>query len=165
MRVLVTGDTHIPDWYGSLPGKLLDEAKKSDMILLTGDIVGNEVIETLNRYAPVKAVQGNFCRLDVKQRLPEKKVLNLDGWRIGLTHGHLGEGVNSDEMSLSLFKKDQVDVVVHGHTHHHHKTFLNDVLIIDPGSPLDIRFTRTNSYAIITLGDEINTEFVLLNGH
>jgi len=98
MRVLATGDTHIPDWYGSLPGKLLDEAKKSDMILLTGDIVGNEVIETLNRYAPVEAVQGNFCHLDVKRRLPEKKVLNLDGWRIGLTHGHLGEGVNSDEM-------------------------------------------------------------------
>ena len=164
MRVLATGDTHVPDWYGSLPRKLLDEAKKSDTILLTGDIVGNEVIETLNKYAPVEAVQGNFCHPEIKQKLPVSKVLTLEGWRIGLTHGHLGEGVNSDEMSLSLFKVDQVDAVVHGHTHHHHKTFLNDVLIIDPGSPLDTRFTRTNSYAIITLGDQIKTEFVVLNG-
>src|SRR5438876_1210305 len=105
MRVLATGDTHIPDWYTSLPEKLIDEAKRSDVILLTGDLVGSGVIETLSSYAPVEAVQGNFCHADLKQSLPIKKTLDLDGWKVGLTHGHLGAGMNADDKSLSHFRK------------------------------------------------------------
>jgi predicted phosphodiesterase len=82
-----------------------------------------------------------------------------------LTHGHIGEGTNADEKSLSHFRKGEVDLVVHGHTHHHHhKTKIDGVLIVDSGYPLDTRFTRTKSYAVITLGDEIGTEFVVLDG-
>ena len=162
MNVLVTADTHIPDWYDSLPSRLIEDAKKSDLILLAGDIVSGEVIDILERCSPVEAVHGNFCHADLKKTLPAKKVLELAGWKVGLTHGHLRRGRNSDEMSVSLFE-EPLDLVVHGHTHHHHRTLIGDVLVVEPGSPLDTRFTSVHSYALLRLGDEIAVEFVVLD--
>jgi hypothetical protein len=162
MRVLVTADTHIPEWYDSLPSRLLLDAKQSDLILLAGDIVSAEVIDTLESCAPVEAVYGNFCQDELKKRLPTKRILELDGWKVGLTHGHLGTGRNSDEKSLSLFE-ESLDLVVHGHTHHYHTSKIGDTLIVEPGSPLDTRFTSTRSYALMRLDDEISVDFVILD--
>lgn len=161
MRVLVTADTHIPDWYDVLPGRLVTDAGKCDLILLAGDIVSREVIDVLEACAPTEAVHGNFCDEDLKKSLPSKKLLELSGWKVGLTHGHLGKGRDSDEKSLSLFD-EQPDVVVHGHTHHPHQRKLGEVLVLEPGSPLDTRFTTSRSYAIMTLDDRITVEFVAL---
>lgn len=161
MRVLLTADTHIPDWYDALPSRLLTDAGKCDLILLAGDIVSREVIDSLEARAPVEAVHGNFCDDDLKKSLPPKKVLELSGRKVGLTHGHLGKGQDADERSLSLFE-ERLDVVVHGHTHHAHQRKVDGVLVLEPGSPLDTRFTSNRSYAIMTLDDRITVEFVTL---
>ncbi len=161
MRVLVTADTHIPEWYGALPDRLLKDAGKCDLILLAGDIVSREVIDTLETCAPTEAVHGNFCDDDLKKSLPSKKLLELSGWKVGLTHGHLGKGQDADERSLSMFDEPP-DVVVHGHTHHAHQRKAGDALILEPGSPLDTKFTSNRSYAIMTLDERITVEFVAL---
>ncbi len=161
MKVLVTADTHIPEWYGSLPNELLDAARRSDMILLAGDIVGPEVIDTLNGCAPVEAVYGNECYPDLKKSLPPKKVLTAGKWKIGLTHGHLGEGISIDEKAISLFD-EKLDILVHGHSHHHRTEVVKDTLVLDPGSPIDTRFTDTHSFAILTLDDEPRVEFRII---
>jgi uncharacterized protein len=162
LKILVTGDTHIPDWYGILPTRLLEDAKTSDLVILAGDIVSRQVIDAMEACAPVEAVHGNFCHEELKKALPSKKVLELDGWRVGITHGHLGKGGDSDEKSFSLFGDESLDLVVHGHTHHHHRAKVGDTLVVDPGSPLDTKFTSTRSYALLMLGDSIDVDFVLL---
>jgi predicted phosphodiesterase len=40
---------------------------------------------------------------------------------------------------------------------------IGDVLVVEPGSPLDTRFTSVHSYALLRLGDEIAVEFVVLD--
>lgn len=161
VRILVTADTHIPDWYQRLPERLMEDAGASDLILLAGDIVSGEVIDVLSACAPVEAVYGNFCDEELKRSLPSKKTFQLSGWRIGLTHGHLGNGRDADEKSLSLFDGG-LDVLVHGHTHNAHQRKIEEVLVVEPGSPLDTKFTSSRSYAILTLDDEVSVEFVRL---
>ncbi len=162
MKILVTADTHIPEWYRSLPNELLVAARQSDLILLAGDIVGQEVIDTLNGCARVEAVYGNECYPDLKKSLLPKKVLTVGRWKIGLTHGHLGEGISTDEKAMSLFD-EKLDILVHGHSHHHHKKIVKDTLVVDPGSPVDTKFTDTHSFAILTLDELPRVEFQILS--
>jgi uncharacterized protein len=161
MKILVTADAHIPDWYDALPDRLIQDARNSDVILLAGDIVGKEVIDTLKECARVEAVYGNFCHWDLKRTLPAKKVLEIGKWKVGLTHGHLGTGKTVDEMSASLFD-EPLDLLIHGHTHQHHQSKIGNVLIVEPGSPVDTRFTTTRSYAMLSLDEEIEIKFVIL---
>lgn len=158
---MVTADTHVPDWYGALPERLMKDARNSDLILLAGDIVSREAIDALEACAPTEAVHGNFCDDDLKKSLPSKKLLELSGWKIGLTHGHLGSGRDADERSLSMFD-GPLDIVVHGHTHHAHQRKMGDVLVLEPGSPLDTKFTSSRSYAIMTLDERMTVEFIAL---
>ncbi len=125
MKVLLTADAYIPDWYSPLPARLITDARRSDLILLAGDVVSTEVTDTLKACAPVEAVHGNFCNDDLKEKIPAKKVLSLAGRKVGLTHGHLGNGRDTDEKSLSLFD-EPLGVLVHGHTHHYHQRKMED---------------------------------------
>lgn len=54
-------------------------------------------------------------------------VIDIDGKRIGITHGHLVE-------ELERLFLQRVDVIVHGHTHERSDAMVDGVRVINPGA-------------------------------
>ncbi len=63
MRVGVLSDTHVPAIVGALPAVIQDIFKGVDLILHAGDLSVPEVIDWLERLAPVLAVSGGGTAL------------------------------------------------------------------------------------------------------
>ncbi len=131
MRVLVIGDTHIPNRARWLPEKVDERIRsmKFDLVLCTGDLTDRKVLDYLSGLGEVVAVSGNMDHLP----LPEYRTLKVEGIKFGIIHGHQvyprGDVTQLREIALEL----GVDVLVHGHTHSA-DIWKGDVLLLNPGS-------------------------------
>ena len=103
MRVGVISDTHIYDRRRVIPAAVWQAFAGVDCILHAGDIARQDVLDELATLAPVHAVYGNVDPPELASTLKAALVLDLDGVRIGLTHGHLGRGRTTPQCALSLF--------------------------------------------------------------
>jgi hypothetical protein len=85
----VISDTHIPDRTPQLNPRALEVFRQAKVtqILHAGDIMVQAVLDELGTIAPVQAVCGNRDIWNLKD-LPAKLELEVEGVRIGLTHGH-----------------------------------------------------------------------------
>ena len=154
MKIIgVISDTHIPGRMDRLPLELLHAFSEVDCIIHAGDIISMPVIEQLKKIAPVYAVHGNMDGPDVRRHLPDKYILEIEGKRIGITHG-AGDPFTIKRRILKLFKDSSVDCIVFGHTHHAEVEMRDDILLVNPGSPTDRMFTKRQSFALITIDDE-----------
>ena len=160
MRILVVSDTHLPSLAQTLPSKLLEEAGSCEMILHAGDLVSMEVLNDLSRLAPVNAVRGNMDLPEVARQLPSTRILSLDKWRIGLTHGHEGRGADTTERARNGFSAKDADCVVFGHSHVPMSIRVDGILLFNPGSPVAGRGRQGNTFGILHLGHKIRTEIV-----
>jgi putative phosphoesterase len=141
----VVSDTHIPDRMRALPPGLPAALAGVDLILHTGDVCAQRVLDELGRIAPVIAVKGNR---DWFLRLPQDRLLEYEGVRLGLTHGHCGWLGYLREKALYYTvgfylprylkqvraRFQAVDVIVFGHSHRVINTRLDGVLMFSPGS-------------------------------
>ena len=151
-RVALVADTHIPKAGPALPERLLEELKGADLILHAGDLVEMSVMEELGSLAPTKAVVGNMDFPEVRTVLPEKLVVEVEGKLIGLIHGW-GPPMGIERRVLSRFS--DVDAIVFGHTH---KALIEErkgILLVNPGTPNDRRFSKRLSYANLTIADGV----------
>ena len=69
-----------------LPAECLRRLESVELILHAGDVVGAAVLEELARLAPVAAVAGNMDEPTLIAALPEQRVVELGGARIGVVH-------------------------------------------------------------------------------
>lgn len=158
MRIGVISDTHIPYRAKTIPPVVYEIFRDVAMILHAGDLVTLDVITQLEAIAPVYAVYGNVDPLDVVQRLPKKREIQVEGVRIGLVHGD-GPGGSTPERALAAFSG--VDCVVFGHSHSPVCRRMGDVLLFNPGSATDRRFQPKHSVGVLTVQDgKIDGEIV-----
>jgi len=122
--------------------------KKVDKIIHAGDLVDWEVVELLEDFAPVEAVSGNMDGSDIRNRLPVKKVLDIEGHRIGVIHGW-----GSPTGMVNRIRKEFEDVcaIVFGHTHSAMNEVIDGVLFFNPGSAIDKRFAPYRSIGILDI--------------
>lgn len=154
MRIGVVSDTHIRARSKGLPDQLLAGLENVDLILHAGDWISLDVLYELESVAPVEGVAGNNDGWDIIDRFGHSKILDLQGYRIGLIHGH--QGYKQTVLNaLEAFKNDNVHAVVFGHSHVPFNETLQGVLMFNPGSPTDKRTQAQYSYGILTLGDTI----------
>ncbi len=148
MLIGVISDTHL-ETGDELPP--LDEYFKDvSMILHAGDLVSLSVLKQLSRYSDkVIAVAGNMDSEEVKAVLPEKRVIRVAGFKIGLIHGW-GPPAEIAKRVSREFPKD-IDVIVFGHSHQPVCETVKGVLYLNPGSPNDSLFAKTNSVGLIEL--------------
>lgn len=161
-RIGVISDTHIPAQAKEIPQKILDDFKGADIILHAGDLVSLQVLDKLRTVCPnVKAVYGNMDPLEVRKKLPEKEIIGVGRYKIGLTHGY---GAPKDLVSAlgEYFKDDKVDIIVFGHAHSAHNEKKGDILYFNPGSATDKIFAPYNSYGIIEVNDKIEARIIKL---
>ncbi|MCD5323104.1 MULTISPECIES: metallophosphoesterase family protein [Pontibacillus] len=148
MRIIVVSDTHMPKKGNAFPESIKEELSNSDLIIHAGDWSSLEVYDQLASYGKVQGVQGNIEEEEVRDRLPEKLVLELDGYKIGVVHGH-GDKKTTEKRVVEAFEGEEVDLIIFGHSHLPLTRWVKKTLLFNPGSLMDKRKLPYTSYGII----------------
>ena len=137
VRVALLADTHLPslirqlDELGSGPRELLATA---DLILHAGDVTAPSVLDWCEAHAPTLVARGNNDIFE-DPRLSERQMLDLEGWRLGMTHELRPESRPISVLLQEGMNGERVDVLIAGDTHVERLEFREDVLFVNPGSP------------------------------
>lgn len=134
MLIGLISDTHIPDRARIIPEKVLASFKDVDLIIHAGDLTTTRVIDELEEIAPVIAIQGNMDRV-AGLRLPNAKVIEAEGVKIGVVHGEVYPRGDTQQL-LYLARQLDVNILVSGHSHQPKIEQVEDVLLLNPGSPI-----------------------------
>ncbi len=134
----------------ALPGKVYEVCSEADLVLHSGDLIERDVIRDLERFAPLRAVQGNMDVPDVKAILPEKYISEIEGHKVCMTHGR-GAPMGLAGRVLGWFREEDPDVVIFGHSHIFLHTTMKGTTILNPGSAAGRSGQR--SMAILTLDE------------
>ncbi|MHB0976349.1 MAG: metallophosphoesterase family protein [Candidatus Aquicultorales bacterium] len=160
-RALAISDTHIKtvdeiDRMGKVIEPFLPDV---DVILHAGDMLITEAFDYLQSLKPTYTVAGNMDSADLRWTLRQTIVMQLGGFRIGLAHGR-GAPDGLEYRIRPIFPGHQADCIVFGHSHYPFIGFVDDVLMVNPGSLLDKRFALRNTLAVITAGDNLDAEII-----
>jgi len=160
IKIGVISDTHIPERSKGLPKQVGEAFKNVDMIIHAGDLVELNVLEQLKKICPnVKAVYGNMDPEEVRLKLPEKELLKIGKYTIGVMHGY-GAPQNLVDLLTASFKQDKVDIIIFGHSHNSMNQKIGNILFFNPGSAVDKVFSSYTSCGIIEVNDEIKAKIV-----
>lgn len=129
-----------------LPAECLRLLGESDLILHAGDFVSVAVYEELGGLAPVDGVAGNMDEQDLRALLSPRRVVEVEGLRIGMVHD-AGPRLGRAERLVEAFPG--CAAVVYGHTHVPETTRLGETWILNPGSPTERR--SAPSHGMISL--------------
>jgi putative phosphoesterase len=169
VKIGLISDTHLS---GRVPEAIVKALKGVDLILHAGDLTALDVLRRLEAIAPVTAVQGNMDSPGVLLDLPLKTIVEAEGRRIGLIHGHhvpqpdqvLAQPLDFKAMHtylLSEFRDEGVECIVYGHTHQAHIETVDHVLIVNPGSATR---AKVHSVGLLTLSpDALRGEIIILS--
>ena len=101
MIIAVLSDTHLRVGQ-TLPAFVWQHLTNVNMILHAGDLINIGLLEELTYVAPVYAVRGNCDDWDVP--LPNRKIIECAGLKIGLIHGDSGKERTTQERAYAAFK-------------------------------------------------------------
>jgi putative phosphoesterase len=152
MKVGVLSDSHVT----SLSPELLEKLRglNLDLIIHCGDYTGIDVVHQLQSLGNFCGVAGNMDLMDIRTQLNEKELIEVEGRRFAIFHGHgmffLDKGLKNQ------FKGKKIDVYIHGHTHRLRKEKKRGVYYLNPG--------RFPSMLIVNLerGKDIDIETMTL---
>jgi putative phosphoesterase len=156
MKIGVLSDTHLCRSEERL--RRLFDRYLADVVLIfhAGDHVSCAIISFLSR-KPFHGVQGNMDSLEVKLSLPEKKVIEVEGYRIGLIHGWGSpEGLETRITDKFL----DVDAIVYGHSHKPANHVEEGVLLFNPGTVTGFSPTGIHTLGILECGDTLHGEII-----
>ncbi len=157
MKIGIVSDTHSL----VLPDPLLKAFKSVDLIIHSGDICDAQTLKSLQALGPVKAVQGNMDDPDLKKKLPVCEIIEVEGVRIGVTHGHVGDVRDAMTNAKALFKDETLDIVIYGHSHLAFNEKIGKTLYFNPGSPNDVVKAKFFSYGLIDVNNgRINAQVI-----
>ena len=164
VRILVIGDTHIFE-FNNIPQTMLKEILNADYVIHTGDYTSKNV---LNEFMKLKGprfvgVYGNADPLSIRNKLLEKEFIEINDKKIGITHPAIGgSDENTKKKVLMIFKDDNVDAIIFGHTHDPLIEDLNGITLINPGKGYIEKeyFGPPTSFAILTIDNKIHAEII-----
>ena len=144
-----------------LPKECLRRLESAELILHAGDVVAASVLDGLRELAPVEAVAGNMDEADLLAELPERRIVEVGGVRIGMVHDP-GPAVGRGERLAAAFPG--CHAVVYGHTHVPDVSRVGRTWILNPGSPTERRAAPAHSLLILDLdAGEIRPQLVTLS--
>jgi putative phosphoesterase len=111
-------------------------------------------------------VAGNNDGPELVERFGRRKVVEVDGVRIGMVHGDLGPGRTTAERAAGSFGRHEVELVLFGHSHIPLVTALGDGRrLVNPGSPTDKRTQPRPSWGLIEVdaGAIVRAELVFFD--
>jgi putative phosphoesterase len=143
-----------------LPRECVRRLESAELILHGGDFVARSVLDALGQLAAVEAVAGNMDEAELLAVLPERRVVEVAGVRIGMVHVP-GPSVGRSQRLSAAFPG--CAAVVYGHTHVPEVSRLGDAWILNPGSPTERRGSPVHSMLVLEIDSrEIRPELVTL---
>ncbi len=149
MKIGVLSDTHLHS-AEELSQQIKKALSEVDLIVHAGDFVMLEVLDGLRKIGEVKAVRGNMDSAEVRDILPEKELLVINGKRIGVIHGS-GAPWGIENRLRGQF--DQTDVILYGHTHQAKNEVIGKVLFFNPGQ-------AKSSYGILQIDENVSGQII-----
>ena len=146
MKILIIGDTHGQD---DIFLKVLAKEPQFDALLHTGDFEGSEFVYRELVEVPFYYVAGNN---DFYTDAPYERVIELEGCRIFMTHGHRRKLFAGFREVCREASRKGASIAVFGHTHKPVAVPSGNLLLLNPGSLAWPRQeNRKPSYIVLTL--------------
>jgi putative phosphoesterase len=156
MKIGVISDTHLREPTSEFRRMIEFHFKDIEMIFHAGDFVDWGIAEYLSGLKELIAVCGNMDSQDIRKAFPQKRMIELKGFKIGLIHGG-GSPFGIESRIRDEF--DEVDAIVYGHTHTPASHPLKRIYFFNPGSPTR-SFIHRATLGILHLGEKINGEII-----
>ena len=136
--LVVVSDTHGRADH-RMEGRTLEAVREAELVLHAGDFLTRSVLDSFEaEAADLRAVYGNNDPTELRERLPADRVVEWDGLRIAMAHGHEHPGT-----ALAMFgRQAMADLVVVGHSHKPGFDARGDPPVLNPGSHADPRWHR-----------------------
>jgi len=158
MRIGVISDTHLNGVSPRLIEIYEEYFSELDMIIHAGDLVSMEVADFLSQ-KPIHVVQGNMDTVEIRERFPQKKVIEVSCFRLGLIHGW-GSPFGIEKRIRSGF--DDVHAIIYGHSHRQANHTDEGVLFFNPGTAMGFSVSGSNSVGILDVGERIEGTIIPL---
>ncbi len=152
MRLVVLADTHLrPGGSRRLPDAVYEELACAEAILHAGDVMTADLIHELEGFAPTFGVLGNNDDGDLAGLLPEVRIEELGGVRIGMIHD---SGPTKGRPMRMRRRFPDCDLVVYGHSHvPEDADGVDGQRLFNPGSPTERRAQPHHTFGILDLVD------------
>jgi putative phosphoesterase len=148
---VVLSDTHVRRG-GSrrLSDAAYEHLDRADRILHAGDVLVPELLDELAGFAPVDAVLGNNDH-ELVGVLPETRLVDLDGVRVGMIHD---SGVRGGRAARMRRRFPDAAVVVFGHSHGPvDELGIDGQRLFNPGSPTERRLAPNHTLGLLEIRD------------
>jgi putative phosphoesterase len=156
MKIGVISDTHLKEPHSEFKKMVEYHFRDVEKILHAGDFVDWSIVEYLSSQKDLIAVCGNMDPTDIRRAFPQKRVIELRGFRIGLIHGG-GAPFGIESRVIDEF--DEVDAIIYGHTHTPANHQVKNIYFFNPGSPTR-SFIHKATLGILNLGEKIEGEII-----
>ncbi len=155
-KIGVLSDTHLSRISKDLRDIIDRHLSDVEMILHAGDFVSEEVVRFF-RKMNFHGVHGNMDSPAVKLSLPEKEVLEIGPWKIGLIHGWGPSNGIEDRVRLEF---QDANVIVYGHAHRSANHVRESVLFFNPGTATGYNPAGINSVGVLELGSRVKGNII-----
>lgn len=160
VTIAILGDTHIRN-LKELPKDIMKEIEDSEWVIHVGDYNSIDVLDGLIKLKGdrFKGVYGNADPQSIRNRVKSKEIIEIFGKKIGITHPASGGSIEIIKSKvINLFKNENVDIIVYGHTHEPEIKYEEKILLINPGKGYleTDYFGPSTTIVILTLNQEIN---------
>ncbi|PIV19836.1 MAG: metallophosphoesterase [Deltaproteobacteria bacterium CG_4_8_14_3_um_filter_45_9] len=156
MKIGVISDTHLREPHPEFKKVIEFHFKDVEKIFHAGDFVDWSIAEYLSSQKELIAVYGNMDSYDIRKAFPEKRVIELKGFKIGLIHGG-GSPFGIESRIQGEF--DEVNAIVYGHSHTPANHQVKNIYFFNPGSPTR-SFVHRATLGILYLGEKIEGEII-----
>lgn len=154
-RIFVLADTHATSWQ-QLPEAVRSGCLTSDYVLHLGDFDSIELLEEFRSFNNFLGVAGNHDGPSLGALLQPRDIVEIDGWRIGLVHGHGCFWPRGIRPGLrESFQGERLDALLYGHTHLMNNKLIGDTLFFNPGSTAGRWPARRGSYGILSVNGSL----------
>ncbi|HSQ88981.1 metallophosphoesterase family protein [Romboutsia sp.] len=143
----------ISDTHGLLRKEVVEKLRGCDLIIHAGDIGKIEVVEKLKDIAQTELVKGNCDKNIDSNIMPEEKIIEVRDKRIYLIH-------DIEKLKVDL-KKENIDIVVYGHSHKKNIYTENGIIYINPGSIGPKRFKLPTTMAKLYIDEKEKNKDIL----
>jgi uncharacterized protein len=147
----ILSDTHLDKITDHFKSVIRETFADVDMIVHAGDMTCLEVYDYLSNWE-LKAVRGNMDNYGLSSVLPDKRVEEIQGKRIGIMHGRGAPDMIEDV----VFKEfDDIDVIIFGHSHTPKYIKKEGVILFNPGAYKSAP-NQPGTAGIMEIGKELN---------
>lgn len=158
MELAIISDTHMPKGARRLPEACLERLGAADLILHAGDLAALPVLREIELCGAVSAVRGNVDDAEVRAALPESRVVEAAGARIGMVHD---AGPARGRLARLRRRFPDCDAVIFGHSHRPLHEEEGTFQIFNPGSPTERRSASEHTMGLARI-DGAKVSFSLL---